>query len=794
MASCRAAAGPGAASQLGALAVAAVAAAAVVGGIVLSDDGGGGGGAAAPRLAIAPKSMGLIDAVSHKVVARLPFGSQPWDVVFDARQAWVLLGDERRVARVDLASHKVLSSTRLPFSPGAIATGGGSAWVTEDNGPRLVRLDGTTGRIVKTFSVSIRGDHVASPRGIAYGAGSVWVARGPETVRVDPTEGQVLRRIPTPLAATAIVFAEGAVWVASAENGRVVKIDPAINQVTASTPLHATITDLAVGNGSVWVSIVPDDVVYRLSPDDGSVLATIPAGSWPATLSAGDGLWIANAKGNRLLRLDAAGQRAIVPLTGTPWLTRYHDGLLWTSVAAPEPVAATGKGQELRILLDNDVVGNGHADPAVNGGPVFHQLTYATCAFLLNYPDASGAAGKVLRPEVAAAMPDISPDGRTYTFRIRSGFRFSPPSGQAVTAKTFKATIERTLSPKFAPGGHPNPFAELLPDVAGVTAFAAGKASSIRGITASGDILTIRLTRAAGDLPVRLASSVFCPVPLGTPAVPGGGLSTPIPMAGPYRVASASGGQVVLERNPNYQGRRPRRIARIVYTIGIKPADAIARVEQGRADYVTGRTISYGSGSPLAPGGALDTRYGLASRAGRAGNARYLPSPEPGIDGMAFNTQRPLFRDARMRRAAAYALDRRALAAVFAEQPSDRLIPPAIGGPGGNIAYPDEPDLATARRLAGQGAVRKATLYFCGDAVNKRIAEIVRANLAEIRIKVRIDQSLGCLTGPETKRLAAADIQLSLAFRFPGPGAVPRDDAGRPLLRARILARFPPAP
>ena len=119
-----------------------------------------------------------------------------------------------------------------------------------------------------------------------------------------------------------------------------------------------------------------------------------------------------------------------------------------------------------------------------------------------------------------------------------------------------------------------------------------------------------------------------------------------------------------------------------------------------------------------------------------------------------------------MRRAAAYALDRRALAAVFGEQPSDRLIPPAIGGPGGNIAYPDEPDLATARRLAGPGAVRKATLYFCGDPVNKRIAEIVRANLAEIGIDVRIDQSLGCLTGPETKRLAAADIQLASHFDY----------------------------
>ncbi len=284
----------------------------------------------------------------------------------------------------------------------------------------------------------------------------------------------------------------------------------------------------------------------------------------------------------------------------------------------------------------------------------------------------------------------------------------------------------------------------------------------------SGDTLTIRLTRAAGDLPVRLASSFFCPVPVGTPAVPGGGTSTPIPMAGPYRVASASGGQVVLERNPNYRATG----------LAGSRASSTRRSQAGGRDRARragarrlcdGTTISYDPAGPLVPGGALDTRYGLASRAGRAGNARYLPSAEPGIDGMAFNTQRPLFRDVRMRRAAAYALDRRALAAVFGEQPTDRLIPPAVGGPGGNIAYPDEPDLATARRLAGQGAIRKATLYFCGDPVNKRIAEIVRANLAEIRINVRIDHSLGCLTGPETKRLAAADIQLTSRFDIPDP-------------------------
>ena len=254
---------------LGALAAAVAVAVAATAGIVLHDDGGGGTAAPA-KLAIAPKTMGLIDATTHKVVGQIPLAGQPWDVAFDKRQAWVMLGDERRIARVDLTSHKVLSSTKLPFRPGGITTGAGAAWVTEADGPGLVRLDGKTGTVAKRYSVQIRSDRRSSSTGIAYGAGSVWVARGPETVRVDPVGGNVMKRILTPLAATSVVFADGAVWVASAENGRVMKIDPAINGISASTQLHATITDLAVGNGSVWVSIVPDNVIYRLSPDDGS--------------------------------------------------------------------------------------------------------------------------------------------------------------------------------------------------------------------------------------------------------------------------------------------------------------------------------------------------------------------------------------------------------------------------------------------------------------------------------------------------------------------------------------------
>ncbi len=726
---------------------------------------GGGGSPAAGRLDIPPRSLGLVDTRTHAVVGNVRFTSQPWDVAFDSRNAWVLLGEQRRVARVALASRRVLSTARLPFDPGGITTGGGSAWVTENAGVGLVRIDAATGAVAQRFSIPVRGERRSSPTGVAYGAGSVWVTRGAETVRVDPRTGAVQHRFPTPLGATAVVFAQGSVWVASAENGRIVRIDPVTDRITAVTPLHGTVTDLAVERGSVWVSIVPDGIVYRLSPDDGSVLGTFSAGRWPATLTTGSGpgkgLWIADPRGRSLIRVAADGSATTVPTTGAPWAARQHGRLLWASVAAPEPVSTGDTPRTLKIPLVNDELGS--ADPAVTRGPVFAQLAYSTCPALLNYPDAEGARGRTLRPEVAAAPPVVSGDGRTYSFRVRPGFRFSPPSEQTVTAETFRYTIERALSPKLAQGGGPNQLGQILQGVEGASAYAAGRAAHISGITATGDTLTIRLKEPAGDLPARLRLSFFCPVPVGTPVVWGGGSDTPIPMAGPYYVSARSDGQVVVERNPNYTGDRPRRLDRIVYTTGVTATDAVARVASGNADYVNGTITGFDPAGPLAPGGSLDRRYGLGSRAGRAGRPRYVANPAPGIDAIAFNTRRSLFADARMRRAVAAALDRSTLAKLFGEQPTDRLIPPAVSGLSANVAYANEPDLTTARRLVGR-ARRTAVLYYCGDPVSRRVAGVIRSNLARIGVTVRIDASLGCLSGPEPRRLAAADMQLVSRF------------------------------
>jgi len=79
-------------------------------------------------------------------------------------------------------------------------------------------------------------------------------------------------------------------------------------------------------------------------------------------------------------------------------------------------------------------------------------------------PDAPPPIGWLLRPEIARAMPTVSPDGRTYQFTIRPGYRFSPPSNQPVTADTFRYSIERALSPTM---GNVLPGSGVIVDITG---------------------------------------------------------------------------------------------------------------------------------------------------------------------------------------------------------------------------------------------------------------------------------------------------------------------------------------
>src|SRR6185295_14003761 len=107
-------------------------------------------------------------------------------------------------------------------------------------------------------------------------------------------------------------------------------------------------------------------------------------------------------------------------------------GKVWASVQTPPAAQPTGG---TAVVSVPSFVARTALDPAVAFNGPASQVNYATCAMLLNYPDEPGAGGLRLVPDAARALPTVSRGGRAYTFTIRPGMRFSPPSNQPVTAQ-----------------------------------------------------------------------------------------------------------------------------------------------------------------------------------------------------------------------------------------------------------------------------------------------------------------------------------------------------------------------
>ena len=594
------------------------------------------------------------------------------------------------VTRVDPEFDSLGPAVRIgnvdPGGPAAIAARGNAVWVAPSSG-LLTRVDAATGRPVQ------RVDPNSGPAAVDVGDGAVWVTddQADNVTRVDPTG------LHTPIAVgngpTGIAVGEGGVWVADSLDNKVSRIDPGSRSVTDTIPVGRSPSGVAIGGGSVWVANSGDGTVTRIDPRTDSVLATIPVG-------------------------------------GSPQAIAVADGRVWVTLDAQTVKSAAGGGT-LRWEIGFDV---GGLDPAVSYGlRESWQVLYATCAELLNYPDASGPAGGRLIPEVARSLPAVSADGKTYTFTIRRGFRFSPPSNQTVTAQTFKYTIERALNPRMKA-----PLAYEFTDIVGARAYMSGSVPHISGIVADGDTLTIHLLAREADFLSLIAQPVFCAVPSDTPIVPGGVRN--VPSAGPYYVVSYTPGQgAVLARNPNYRGSRPRRFARIEVAEGVSNGRAVADVEAGTADYTTLIT------SPNLPllASRLAARYGPGSAAAARGQQRYFHAAWPELDFLELNTHRPLFKDARLRQAVNYAIDRRALADhgdglnSLPEQVNEQYLPPDMPGYRNVPIYPLTPDLAKARELAGHKH-RDAVLYTCNYPQCEEQAQIITNDLRGIGVDVHV--------------------------------------------------------
>ena len=348
----------------------------------------------------------------------------------------------------------------------------------------------------------------------------------------------------------------------------------------------------------------------------------------------------------------------------------------------------------------------------------------ATCAPLLRHPVGPLPVRYKLVPEVATDYPAVSGDGRTYTFTIRKGYRFS--TGAAVTAGSYASEINRILNPAMR-----SPAAQYLQDVVGAKAVLRGAARTAAGVKVAGDRLIIRLTRRASDFPARMTMPYFCPVPNDLPIDPEGA-EAPLPGSGPYYIAEfVHGRRVVLERNRYYRGPRAHHLDRLVVQIEDSRATITDKVEAGELD------AELGSPNPRLAG--LAAKYGV-------NKAQFWSIPSQDIFFLVMNTSRPLFKNnPKLRQAVNFAIDRSALRDVaggwVGGSVTDDYLPPGMPGYVDGRLYPlERPDFVKAEALArGHTRSGKATMITCDTVACPLHAQIIRANLKQIGIDVDVE-------------------------------------------------------
>jgi peptide/nickel transport system substrate-binding protein len=362
-------------------------------------------------------------------------------------------------------------------------------------------------------------------------------------------------------------------------------------------------------------------------------------------------------------------------------------------------------------------------DPAIANTQASWSLLDLTCARLMTYPDKPGQAAYRLTPEVAAAPPKVSRDGKTYTFTLRRNFRFS--DGKPVDARAFARAINRTLAPGLRSLG-----TRYMDDIVGAHAVESGRTPNASGVIAHGYRLIIRLAEPLGDLPARTSMPFFCAVPPNLPADPEG--RGAFPGSGPYYVDEYRPGQrIVIKGNRYYRGARRHHVGGFsVDLTAASPQEVLDRIENGSADWGIVPPPLY-----FVPERRLIEKYGL-------NKGQFYVRPGFTFRGFVLNTSSPIFRgNLPLRKAVNFAIDRKVFGpGSLGARLTDQVLPPSLPGFVDAKIYPlREPNLAKARQLAS-GHLRggKAVLYVNDLPLTLGVGQTLKQQLAAIGLEVEV--------------------------------------------------------
>jgi peptide/nickel transport system substrate-binding protein len=422
--------------------------------------------------------------------------------------------------------------------------------------------------------------------------------------------------------------------------------------------------------------------------------------------------------------------------------------------------AAVPSDRTLRLAVEGDIK---TLDPAVSSDWDSQPLVRMLYHGLLDYDE-----GTDLVPWLARELPQISADGRTFTFRLKRGIRFA--NGRELEARDCAYAIERSLDPATRSWGE-----GFLRHIRGAAAFTAARGKD-RAAGLSGwqseprrvsgletpDRHTLRVTLDKADLafPYIMTMTFTYPVPREEVERYGEEFYRNPVGTGPFRLVRWDRAlRMRFERNPHFSLPEQPRLDTVEVKLGADELIQQMMFERGELEFV----------SKIPEPDFVRITTDPAWRESLA----VVPSNE--TSSFFLNCELPPFTDRRVRQAMNYAVDRRRMLRLINNRGilARGVVPPAM--PGFNPAlkeYPHDPQKAR-RLLAGAGYPNgfAVPLWIGTSSRSLKLAQWVQQDLAEVGVRVELKAVAGNVAGQAYRKRKTVPIGIQTWYMdYPDPG------------------------
>ncbi|EHH69113.1 ABC transporter substrate-binding protein [Gluconobacter morbifer] len=413
-----------------------------------------------------------------------------------------------------------------------------------------------------------------------------------------------------------------------------------------------------------------------------------------------------------------------------------------------ETLGSPHRGGTLHLTADGP---GGTLDPQINYGTQYMQVFVNMYDPLLTFRLARGTAGLEVVPDLADALPQVSPDGLTWRLHLRTGLRFS--SGAPVRVQDVVASFRRIYE-----AGSPTAGSFYGGIVGAKDCLDHPARCTLPGVTGDPETgeITFRLTHPDGEFLYKLAFPHAVILPAETSPHDTGNRT--VPGTGPYRITHYDPGQdMVLERNPHFHVWNPQAqtdgfVDRIEYSFGLSDEAQVTAVEQGQYDWM------------------LDAKP--ADRLGEIGGkytAQVHIEPLLGLYYLGMNTHEKPFTDQRVRQAVSLAVNRHAMTILFGgsaiSEPLCQMVPHGI--PGADLGLSCPQDVAAARRLIHEAGAEgtSVTLVVPNRAVELGMGTYLRNALQTIGLNAQLRPITAGLADSYEQN-TANHVQIALSYWF----------------------------